>query len=833
MNSLMLKLGGSLSLAGIDVGLNFAYGVPGSKSQESDFSIELSCETKKEGGFSLEDLAGKKGQLIFIDNLLSYNSNIKNAVLIYYYKKKSYEIKINNIPIISKIEEKSIDETGNDLIAADAKKDIFDLPALKIPIKKAIGPLDINNLGLKLDIRNSMVWIPLDAAISLSCLKFGLNGFSLGIPFGKDKEIECKLDGLSLAFIRDPIEISGGFLKAGNSFDGEALIKIKNFSLSALGSYSAAENPSLFIFALVSYPIGGPPCFYVTGLAAGFGYNRTLKIPEVDHLTEFPLVSYAISDNKAKPTLSEISGQLQNYIPPSAGDFWLAAGVKFTSFNMIYSFALLTINFGTKLEVALLGRSVLDVPSKGQSSSGFLKAAHAELLIKVKFDPEKGVVAATGKLAPNSYVLSKDCSLTGGFAFYIWFNGPNRGDFVLSLGGYHPAFKRPDHYPIVERLALNWPISPSLSIKGSGYFALTPSCIMAGGALEAVYQEGNLKAWFTAHADFLMEWKPFHYDINLGVMIGASYRVDNIFVHKTYTFELGADAHLWGPEFSGEVTIKWYFLSYTIKFGNGSSQPAKLGWEDFKNSFLPASLCNLTIARGLLKEEKDESSTKGISWIVDPSDFSISIHSAIPCTSIKFDEEEKIVENDKTLFNNENNFRLNDIHIKPMDNPLKQSCINIKIQDNEKIKAKDLNKKFALNLIKDNLPKALWSSQDSQNVPSAEMLKCVPVGLQLDLKRSQDIPALNEITFENIVKPSINWSKIPTINLDKRVRFDQMQRTFSMEDTVERRSKILNNLKDYFKNIETNINLKELLREPQAGLAMMPVSSDLGVLMAS
>ncbi len=44
------------------------------------------------------------------------------------------------------------------------------------------------------------------------------------------------------------------------------------------------------------------------------------------------------------------------------GQYFLALGVKFTSFKMVDSFALITVSFGNDFEVDLLGLSTLIVP---------------------------------------------------------------------------------------------------------------------------------------------------------------------------------------------------------------------------------------------------------------------------------------------------------------------------------------------------------------------------------------------------------------------------------------------------------------------------------------
>jgi hypothetical protein len=60
-----------------------------------------------------------------------------------------------------------------------------------------------------------------------------------------------------------------------------------------------------------------------------------------------------------------------------------------------------------------------------------------------------------GQLAPDARLFAPACHLTGGFALYCWFNKKHKGDFVLTLGGYHKSFQVPDHYPKVPRLGLH------------------------------------------------------------------------------------------------------------------------------------------------------------------------------------------------------------------------------------------------------------------------------------------------------------------------------------------------------------------------------------------
>jgi hypothetical protein len=183
----------------------------------------------------------------------------------------------------------------------------------------------------------------------------------------------------------------------------------------------------------------------------------------------------------------------------------------------------------------------------------------------------------------------------------------------------------------VPRLGLLWNVSDNITISGEIYFALTPSTVMAGGKLSAVYQSGNLRAWFTAYADFLLSWKPFRYDISIGVSLGASYRVDWWFIHHTFSIELGADLHIWGPEAMGTIHISWFIISFTVSFGDSSKchQEQNLTWDEFKSSFLTDSNSNSTDAEiltlsmgGIIKSDNIP--------LADPKNLSFSGVSKIP-----------------------------------------------------------------------------------------------------------------------------------------------------------------------------------------------------------
>jgi len=480
-----------------------------------------------------------------------------------------------------------------------------------INVNKKMGPVAVSKLGFSFTSgtggEDSRLSLLISGALMLADLTLNVEGLGLSFSLpalirGDNVGAKFELDGLGLALKKEPLELSGMLLRTqpvGDelvSFYGAAQISTSGFSIKGIGAYAKTRSAgdSLFVYGLYNGPIGGPSFFFVTGIAAGFGYNRTVRIPKLEEVKDFPLVAMALSaENKS---ITEILSDLikYNWIPTSAGDYWLALGIKFTSFNIVESFVLVTVNFGGKLEFAVIGLSLLKWPNNGPA------IVYIELAVLARFGPDSDVIAITGMLTPNSYIFNKNCKLTGGFAFYSWVSGEHEGDFVISLGGYHPLFKKPDHYPAVDRLALNWKFSDELSLSGEMYFALTPNYLMAGGKWEIAYNLSFLSARVTIWADMFIKWAPFQYDIIAGIIVRIEANIKIAFIHIHFKLQLACVVHIWGPDFAGEIYVDWTIFSFTIPFGAGEKKvlPA-LKWEKlpstsnetqpdgFKESFVP------------------------------------------------------------------------------------------------------------------------------------------------------------------------------------------------------------------------------------------------------
>jgi hypothetical protein len=585
--------------------------------------------------------------------------------------------------------------------------DASDQPSTQvlIPIQRTLGPLRAEKLGIGWVQSNDMLSLLFDGGISLAGFSVDLQGLSIGVPLKTPNDFskyDLDLDGLGMTLAEGPVEISAALVKLPpdltatpprnyTEYDGEALVKAASFSLQALGSYAYVPNPngdggytSLFIFAILDAVLGGPEFFFVTGLAAGFGYNRALVLPNQSSVPQFPLVAGA-SDPSALGGTKQEDGSwampdpatalqvLDQFVPPECGEYWLAVGVRFTSFDLINSIALLTVEFGNELEIALLDVSYMTLPPPPEPGADAPPVSYfyGELGIEITVLPSEGVFTATGILTPNSFVIDPACQLTGGFAFYVWFgDNPHSGQFVLTLGGYHPDFKPPAYYPSVPRLGFNWPVSSEASISGDAYFALTPSAVMAGAGLHVTFNAGDLSAWFKGQMDALITWAPFSYLIDVSVDIGASYRAHIGSLTHIFKIDLSADVTIWGPPMGGQAHVNWTIISFTVNFGASQNDtPPPLAWINddgtgFAQTLLPhttpqgqtsqmtaraarataqgagaqsqttpSGVYTITANDGLLKTFTDDNGDTV--WVVRSNHFAFSALTAIPTTAVQ------------------------------------------------------------------------------------------------------------------------------------------------------------------------------------------------------
>lgn len=591
-----------------------------------------------------------------------------------------------------------------------------------LPIQRAFGPLQCRNIGVNWDQTDKMLNILFEGSVAMPAFKVELLGLQIGIPVGdptNTEEYSLDLHGLDLELKSGTTEVRAGLRKIESSgtisYEGDALIRMGRFLVSAKAAYTTTPSgqASLFIFAFLNTPLGGPPIFFVEGVAAGFGYNRDLLLPQVDQIEQFPLIAGMGGSSEFIPTTTpgQAVEAMSTWIPPKVGQYWLAAGLKFSSFKTIDTKAVFALKLGQSTQFSLTGISNFQMP-KAPANKVY---ANIELGFQAVFSPDEGSFSVIAVLTDSSYLFTPNCRLTGGAAFKTWYKGDHKGQFILTVGGYHPSFSKPAYYPDVPRLGFHWPVSNQINISGEAYFALTPSCAMAGGWLSASYHDdvlgGTLSASFNVNTDIIIRWKPFNFRASFGISISASYSHDVAWWTVTISAHIGASLLLWGPPTGGTFTVEYSVVSITINFGSPlAGIPNIVNWNDFKTSLpAPTEILKIQIDNGLINTQKNASNEDV--WNVSGSTLEFNFETAFPAKQIAYLGGTKPPAAITAV---------NDVNVRPMGANSVPSTISISIEKNGV--PVDMSLWLSAKTVS-SLPEAIWG----EKLPDPEMKWGVPV----------------------------------------------------------------------------------------------------------
>jgi hypothetical protein len=470
------------------------------------------------------------------------------------------------------------------------------LGPLWIPIQTSFGPIYIDQLGVEITSDPGLAML-IDGSVQVAGFTAQADELGVTIPFralNNPSQWSLDLKGLGVGYSSPGVTIAGALLKntVGGTieYDGMLLMQISEYGFVAVGAYSTPTDggdkyTSLFVFLGAFITITIPPCIILEGFGLGVGYNREIIPPtDMNKIPDFVLVA-ALDDGGA--LANDPMGTLQQFssaFPPHRGSFWLAAGLHASIADLVQVTAVLYIALDRGFEIGVLGVARLALPPDDDEA-----LVNIELALKARFSTAEGVLSIQAQLTDNSYLISPDCQLTGGFAYFMWFP---QSQFVLTIGGYNDHFSKPAQFPDVPRVGYHWSLFGFLSIQGGCYFALTNSCIMTGALFDASYGPDWLQLWFKAYADFLASWDPFFFEADIGISVGATFQiqVDLWFttISVDITVSIGATLTVKGPPLHGELTVDLEIASVTVAFGP-ESNPNKApitDWTIFRQKYI-------------------------------------------------------------------------------------------------------------------------------------------------------------------------------------------------------------------------------------------------------
>ena len=345
------------------------------------------------------------------------------------------------------------------------------------------------------------------------------------------------------------------------------------------------------------------------------------------------------------------------------------------------------------------------------------------------------------------------------------------GDWVFTIGGYHPAFKPPSYYPVMPRLGINWNLSDVLTILGEAYFAITPKACMGGGRLLAVFNAGPIYAHFEAWAGFLMNFKPFYFIADIGVSVGVGFHCDIGIIHINISVDINASLHLQGPQFGGVVHVDLKIHNFAIYFGDQNQAPPALTWDEFlavvqqqrdaqasTSEQSSSALVVVALEEGSANEKTDSANKKtGDKWFVRAGSFKFRVECKVPIDDMIYTDEVVTWSGMKQSKTTE---QISQIYARLMHTKSNlSSTLNVDIQYPKTPDAAE--NAFQVTPLIRQMPNSLWAAYDESEDPTLS-------GNKIDSLLSPSSnpttrPLLTGFTFAS-PKPRIPSENIPEFN---------------------------------------------------------------------
>ncbi|MFC5802203.1 DUF6603 domain-containing protein [Streptomyces formicae] len=517
-------------------------------------------------------------------------------------------------------------------------------------VDRTVGPAHVGRLGA--GYRSGNVLLLADVDVGGGGVRFGTKGLGVEIPLKDPTHPMFHLDGLSLEYNRAPLTIAGEFVRQDMPPDypfavgGMAVIGTPAASVTALGSYAQPKtgDPSLFVFGMLdlSKKSVGSGMFRLEKIAAGFGYHSRVRTPALTEVAKFPFVEMLSHAYAQKPPLDELTRLLHDgWVTPAPSEMWLAAGLEALVYELVDINAVAIAQFGDELVAGLYGQATAQFPKRSTKPWAALT-----LDVRAEYRGGTDTLEIDAAVADGSFVLDPACRLTGGAAVRMWFGrSAHPGEFVVSVGGYHPQFAVPSHYPRPARLGFDWRISDRVHAWGECYAALTPHAFMAGLRAGLHGQWGAASIDADVYADALIEWDPLYFNVAWGGSIRGSL--------GPFSVELGAAGRVWGPPVGGHALVKLGPFRINVDFG--ASDPrggGVLTAAQFRDRMLPGGtrptdahtvtaadgkVVTVAAVQGLIPSAPPGQDPAAV-WAFGVDSFACRVSSAVPLTSVNVND---------------------------------------------------------------------------------------------------------------------------------------------------------------------------------------------------
>lgn len=391
-----------------------------------------------------------------------------------------------------------------------------------------------------------------------SVLELTALGLGAGVTVTGDlevKEATIKLRGLRVAIEVPGLLQGGGELEMnGAEIAGELSLYLSlgpvEIGVNAIGLFSSAEGHVSFIVVLsvefqpaIEVFLG----FTLEGVGGVFGFNRSMDLDVMRAANRSGDLVKLLFPSNTEAGAKAILPLLRSAFPDDEGQYVFGVMLKMgwgRPKPIVTATVGLVVTAPDPVRVALPGQLRVVLPRPELA------------IVDLRADFLGAVDLSTGEVSLDAEIRDSRIafvSVTGSLGFLA---GPQ--GFFLSVGGYHSRFVPPKAHAGLKRLQLTVVDSSVLKIWGSAFFALTPSTVQFGAAVEMRAEFGPIGARGGLSLEVLIQFAPkFGFAVHVKAFFALTFEGEDI-------LSIHAELEVEGPgrwHVKGRVTIKILFIS--------------------------------------------------------------------------------------------------------------------------------------------------------------------------------------------------------------------------------------------------------------------------------
>jgi hypothetical protein len=307
-------------------------------------------------------------------------------------------------------------------------------------------------------------------------------------------------------------------------YAGVGAIKILKFGLTAVAIIETrlpndAEGWSIYVAVFVEFPEPGIslfPSMFLSGIGGMLGINRTVDVDVLfDRLIEGALDSILFPQD---PILNapQIIEDTAAIFPAAPDQFLFGAMVKLTWSKFVEGTLGIAVELPDPLRIVTIGQMKIGLPAV-RPPEDVPKIVSLNMDVAGVIDFTNGWAQMSAVLRDSFIGLDPDAGfdgprivLSGGMALKATFNGKRQ--LILSVGGFHPDYTPPEGFDTPDRIRAGIPVGDIADVSLSGYFAVAPGALMAGGRVDIAASFAGFQAEGYMGFDAIIFTNPFGFD---------------------------------------------------------------------------------------------------------------------------------------------------------------------------------------------------------------------------------------------------------------------------------------------------------------------------------